>query len=118
MVAALLAGFDNPVVHVFDPELYDRGILEVRHKLPYSDAESLSDEEKGRWAEKGHALEFGHTLEEQIGGQIEAGFVVVGFYEDRYPDEAGDTLSEYAVALGPVSPFLRLYCNSEFYATS
>jgi hypothetical protein len=27
-------------------------------------------------------LEFGHTLEDQIGGQIAAGFTLTGFYED------------------------------------
>ena len=27
-------------------------------------------------------LEFGHTLDDQIGGQLAAGFVLTGFYED------------------------------------
>jgi hypothetical protein len=31
-------------------------------------------------------LEFGHTLDDQIGGQIIAGFVLTGFYEDIDPD--------------------------------
>ncbi len=31
----------------------------------------------------GEPLVFGHTLEEQIGGQLEAGFLITGFYEDR-----------------------------------
>ena len=34
---------------------------------------------------KAEPLEFGHTLEDQIGGQIDAGFVIAGFYEDRWP---------------------------------
>ena len=31
-------------------------------------------------------LEFGHTLDDQIGGQLAAGFVLTGFYEDIDPD--------------------------------
>jgi hypothetical protein len=37
--------------------------------------------------ERGEPLEFSHTLEEQIGGQIEAGFLISGFYEDRHRDD-------------------------------
>jgi len=29
-------------------------------------------------------LEFGHTLTGQIGGQLDAGFVLTGFFEDQY----------------------------------
>ena len=28
---------------------------------------------------------FGHTLQDQIGGQLDAGFVLAGFHEDRQP---------------------------------
>jgi len=31
-------------------------------------------------------LEFGHTLDDQIGGQLAAGFMLIGFYEDIDPD--------------------------------
>ncbi len=37
-------------------------------------------------------LEFGHTLTDQIGGQLDAGLVLTGFYEDIWP---GVTLNEY-----------------------
>lgn len=37
-------------------------------------------------------IEFGHTLESQIGGQIEAGFAITGFYEDN---AGGDLLDKY-----------------------
>ncbi|MBU0702310.1 MAG: class I SAM-dependent methyltransferase, partial [Chloroflexi bacterium] len=87
---ALLSGFDNPVIHMFDQELYERGILEVKHTLPYSDADSLSEEEKQRYLEKGEFLEFSHTLEDQIGGQIDAGFLIAGFYEDVCGEETND----------------------------
>jgi hypothetical protein len=36
---------------------------------------------------RGEPLEFGHTQEDQIGGQIEAAFVIRGFYEDCHRDD-------------------------------
>jgi SAM-dependent methyltransferase len=85
---ALLAGFLNPVVYVFDLELADdTGEVRVRYELPYADAESKTEEEVRRQMERGEPLEFSHTLGEQIGGQIEAGFLISGFYEDRHRDD-------------------------------
>jgi SAM-dependent methyltransferase len=84
----LLAGFLNPAVYIFDLELVDSsGELRVRYELPYADATSKSEEDVARQIERGEPLEFSHTLEDQIGGQIEAGFVIVGFYEDRHRDD-------------------------------
>jgi ubiquinone/menaquinone biosynthesis C-methylase UbiE len=85
---ALLAGFLNPVVYVFDLDLADdTGEVRVRYKLPYADAKSKSEEEVRRQIERAEPLEFSHTLEEQIGGQTEAGFLISGFYEDRHRDD-------------------------------
>jgi SAM-dependent methyltransferase len=85
---SLLAGFINPAVYIFDLELADRdGELRVRYVLPYADATSLSEEEVRRQVERGEPLEFGHTLEDQIGGQIDSGFLIAGFYEDRHGDD-------------------------------
>src|SRR5918997_4358874 len=70
----LMAGFVNPILYLFDYELHERGTLEVRHKLPYSDLDSLTEEERARRISSGDPLEFSHTLTEQIGGHIEAGF--------------------------------------------
>jgi SAM-dependent methyltransferase len=89
---ALLAGFCNPLMYLFDQLKADEGILEVRHKLPYSDLHSLSDEERRVYLDEEQPLEFGHTLEDQIGGQLAAGFVLAGFYEDIWP---GVTINEY-----------------------
>ncbi|HEX5700408.1 MAG TPA: class I SAM-dependent methyltransferase [Rubrobacter sp.] len=85
---ALLAGFLNTVVYVFDLELADStGEVRVRYELPYADATSKDEQELGLQMERGEPLEFSHTLEEQIGGQIRAGFLISGFYEDRYRDD-------------------------------
>jgi SAM-dependent methyltransferase len=95
---ALLAGFCNPVIYIFDQALYDRGKLVVRHPLPHSDLTSLPKPERERYLASGEPLEFGHTLEDQIGGQIEAGFLLAGFYEDGWNEEVGDPLSRYLPA--------------------
>jgi hypothetical protein len=82
----LLAGFVNPAYYVFD--LADStGELRVEYHLPYTDPRSLSEEGLRRTIDEGEPLEFGHTLEDQIGGQIAAGFVITGFYEDRHREE-------------------------------
>ena len=80
----LLAGFLNPAFYIFDLELAERGVLEVRHRLPYSDAESLSEEERERRVAAREVFEFSHTLTDQIGGQLDAGFLLTGLYEDRH----------------------------------
>ncbi len=87
--AAMLAGFANPVLFLFDKKgNQEKGILEVKYSLPYSDTGSLSSEELREVIDKNEPLEFGHTLEQQIGGQIKAGFSITGFYEDHWSDEA------------------------------
>lgn len=91
----LLAGFVNPVLFLFDQQKIDEGVLEVRHRLPYSDLTSISETERNAYIRAEEALEFGHTLTDQIGGQLDAGFVLTGFYEDRWegqpPAEYTDT---------------------------
>ncbi len=82
---ALLAGFANPVLYVFDDALAEKGELLARHAVPYSDLTSLTDEERRRYVDKNEPLVYGHTLEDQLGGQIGAGLVLTGLYEDRDP---------------------------------
>ena len=88
----LLAGFVNPVNYLFDGEKEKEGIFQINHKMPYSDLTSISKEERDRLYGEESALEFGHSLEDQIGGQIRAGLVIHGFYEDITP---GEKISEY-----------------------
>lgn len=93
---ALLAGFSNPALYLFDYDLADRtGVLEVKYALPYADADHLSAQERQRYAEEGRPLEFSHTLDDQIGGQLDAGFVLTGFYEDADENAEWDLLGRY-----------------------
>ena len=80
----LVSGFDNPLLHIFDYEGYEKGILKVSYSIPYSDIESLPKNQLKRQLKARKPLEFGHTLEDQIKGQIDAGFITTGFYEDNY----------------------------------
>jgi len=82
----LLAGFMNPVFYIFDLQKSDAGILEVKYPVPYSDAKSLSPAELAEYQKTGSPLEFSHTLTEQLGGQMEAGFHLIGLYEDFHAD--------------------------------
>ncbi len=88
----LLAGFNNPLLYLFDPAKEKEGVLQVRFSLPYSELSSISEEERSFHYGSDTPLEFGHTLEDQIGGQIEAGFIIAGFYEDTFP---GEVISRY-----------------------
>jgi SAM-dependent methyltransferase len=91
----LLSGFCNPFLYLFADEPYERGVLEVRHRLPRSDFDDLDEETVRQRVERGDPVEFSHTLEEQIGGQIDAGFVIAGMYEDRLGPDEDDLLSRY-----------------------
>jgi SAM-dependent methyltransferase len=79
----LLAGFMNPIIYIFDPDAQDRGELRVRFSLPYADVVDLSPDELHRVIERDHTVEFSHTLETQIGGQLQAGFVLTHLFEDK-----------------------------------
>ena len=78
MISALI----NPVEFIFDLEKQEKGELVVRHKIPYSDLTSLTKDEFERITAK-DGIAFGHTLHDQIQGQIDAGFLIAGFYEDN-----------------------------------
>lgn len=89
----LLSGFVNPITYIFDmKEWDDNGNLVVKHRIPYSDVEQLSKKDLEKKIILKEALEFGHSLEDQIGGQILAGFVIAGFYEDN---SGGDLLDKH-----------------------
>jgi SAM-dependent methyltransferase len=77
----LLAGFMNPLFYLFDWEDMDKGILNARHKIPYSDVETYGLD---RLRQEDRPAEFGHSLTDQLGGQMDAGFAIVSMYEDQH----------------------------------
>jgi ubiquinone/menaquinone biosynthesis C-methylase UbiE len=95
----LVAGFDNPVIHVFDFDLAERtGQFMVKYRLPYSEVDYLSEAEKQHYLENGEPFEFSHTLEEQIGGQTAAGFLISGLYEDYDRDIPNNSICHFMPA--------------------
>ncbi|HVA46851.1 MAG TPA: class I SAM-dependent methyltransferase [Pirellulales bacterium] len=92
----LLAGFVNPVRYLFNADEIQNGNLAVCHRIPYSDLRDLDGAELRRIVvDPGAPLEFGHTLNDQIGGQLDAGFLLTSVYEDHYAETDGDPLSRY-----------------------
>ena len=93
----LLAGFMNPASFIFDWTHADRtGELAVRYALPYADEHDLPPDELEARIAEGIPLEFSHSLEDQIGGQIAAGFVLTALSEaKRGANEGADPLGRY-----------------------
>ncbi len=80
----LISAFGSPLLHMFDEEQYEKGILKVSYSVPYSDIQNLPRQQLEKKLKTKKPLEFGHTLEDQIKGQIDAGFIITGFYEDNF----------------------------------
>jgi SAM-dependent methyltransferase len=102
---ALLAGFGNPAVFVFDYHKAQQGIFEVRYRLPF-DSRLLTDEERRYEFGDDSPLEFSHSLEDQIGGQLDAGLVLVELYEDVENGPLGKIMPAYVAtrAIKPPAP--------------
>jgi len=84
----LLAGVMNPALFMFDHDEGDvTGRLEIKYALPYTDTESLTPEALAARKADLEPLEFSHSLDTQLGGQLAAGFLLAGFYEDAWHDE-------------------------------
>ncbi|WML43824.1 methyltransferase domain-containing protein [Neobacillus sp. PS3-40] len=71
----LLAGLDNGVNYIFNDEE-----TMVTRKLPFNplkDEHLYKESIKNDWG-----IQFSHTIEEQIGGQLQAGFVLTDIFQD------------------------------------
>jgi SAM-dependent methyltransferase len=98
----LLAGFSNPALYIFDGPLAERGVFEVKYRLPF-DATQLTEEERRHEFGEEWPLEFSHSLEEQVGGQLEAGFLLTGLYESERDCPLGKYMPAY-IATRAVKP--------------
>lgn len=84
----LMAGMDNGFNYLFDEE----NEKEVKYRLPFN---PLKDRELLKVLEKDNSgIQFSHTLEEQIRGQLKAGFTLLDLYEDTNGE---GLLHEYGV---------------------
>jgi len=92
---SLLSGMMNPAYYCFDYEKLDKGEIDMVHRLPYADVTSLDPEALGRLRDAQEPFEWSHSLDDLVGGQLAAGFLVAGFYEDRFGPETPDPLSGF-----------------------
>jgi SAM-dependent methyltransferase len=77
----LLAGMDNGINFLFAD--HDAKPLTVTDRVPFN---TLRDAElRGKYLES-DGYQFSHTMEEQIGGQLRAGFILTDLFEDRESD--------------------------------
>jgi len=79
----LLSGMDNGINYLTEE---DQG-MEIVNSLPYNPLKNPAQMAKLNPEED--SIQFSHTFDEQIGGQLNAGFIITGAYEDyNYdPDE-------------------------------
>lgn len=89
----LLAGLDNGMNFLFGDNT-DTLPLTAQHKLPYNPLRDASQQELERMAENQEGIQFSHTMEEQVGGQLKAGFRLTHLLEDRDREGTG-YLREY-----------------------
>jgi len=88
----LLAGSANPIYYMLGTHADEQEALQIKYSIPYSDLKSMDPEELEICIEEAIPLEFGHSLTDLLGGQMDAGFAITGFYEDICPDSP---LSKY-----------------------
>lgn len=70
-----LGGYDTGINYVFDEEE-----AQLKYALPFNplkDPKLYEESVKNNWG-----IQFSHTLNEQIGGQLKAGFILTDLYED------------------------------------
>jgi len=71
----LMAGLDNGINYLFDDE--EKTVV---RKLPFN---PLQDQELyEECLQKDWGIQFSHSIEEQIGGQLKAGFILTDIYQD------------------------------------
>ena len=83
---SIISGISNPAVYLFDLNRLPIGKPRIKYTLPYSDLTSIPAKKREKQIARGEPLAFSHSLEDQIGGQIAAGFIITGFYEDYWED--------------------------------
>ena len=100
----LLSGFMNPDFFLFDHwDIEQGGALAVKFALPYADLTHIDSAILEKRMADHHALEFSHSFDDQIGGQLAAGLLIAGFYEDRWSDAATPLNSYMSVSMATLA---------------
>lgn len=69
--------------------------LVIANKLPFNPLKESKERFEEMRKHCDGSVQFSHTLEEQIGGQLKAGFILTDIYEDRDREGQG-LIREYA----------------------
>jgi len=90
----LLAGMDNGFNFIVED--FTVRPLVITNKLPFNPLK-MPEERFRKMAENHEGIQFSHTLEDQIGGQLKAGFTLTNVYEDfdNDPDAISDGIPAY-----------------------
>jgi SAM-dependent methyltransferase len=75
----LLAGMDNGFNFIVDD--FSVRPLVIVNKLPFNPLK-MDAERRQKIIDSNEGLQFSHTFDEQIGGQLKAGFIITAAYED------------------------------------
>jgi len=91
----LLAGMDNGFDFMVDD--FTVRPLVITNKLPFNPLRNPEHFAKFASDKEEPMFQFSHTFDEQIGGQLKAGFVITGAYEDfnNDPDAIADGIPSY-----------------------
>jgi SAM-dependent methyltransferase len=90
----LLAGLDNGFNFIVED--FTVRPLVIKNRLPFNPLK-MDAERRQRMIDNDEGLQFSHTFDEQIGGQLKAGFVITGAYEDfnNEPDAIADGIPSF-----------------------
>jgi SAM-dependent methyltransferase len=100
----LLAGSANPIYYLIGTHADEQETLQIKYSIPYSDLKSMDPKDLEICIEEATPLEFGHSLTDLLGGQLEVGFVITGFYEDICPDSPISKYHPTYIATRAVKP--------------
>lgn len=83
-------GTANPILYMFDEKVQQRR-LKVKYTIPFSHTASFSKAALDARLAKADTVEFSHTLDSILGGLVESGFSINGFYTDISGSEPTDS---------------------------
>ena len=79
----MINGMSKPIGYLFDYKLSEKGIFKLRYKMPYSDL-IFSQRQRDKMFGRAEPINFAHSMDDLVGGQLDAGFHLTGFFEDDW----------------------------------
>ena len=108
----LLSGFANPTIYLYGK---NKDEYKLSYRMPFDPLNDLSNNELKKLSDT-DGVQFGHSFSEQLAGQVDAGFVLTGFYEDYHP--INNEINFYDTYIGEVASYLTKYMPIYFVTKS